>query len=74
MQAGAETLDGIIDTVSAVHPLLPLLGLLKADGKLILLGSPPALELPVMPMLAGMYAFHNHYYYFFPFQCIIICS
>ncbi|KAM7515820.1 hypothetical protein LguiA_005403 [Lonicera macranthoides] len=53
MKAGAETLDGIIDTVSAVHPLLPLLGLLKADGKLILLGSPPALELPVMPMLAG---------------------
>lgn len=65
MQVGAETLDGIIDTVSAVHPLLPLLGLLKADGKLILLGSPPALELPVMPMLAGIYAFHSQSLLFF---------
>ncbi|KAK2978739.1 hypothetical protein RJ640_003898 [Escallonia rubra] len=53
MQAAADTMDGIIDTVSAVHTLLPLLGLLKSDGKLVLLGSPKALELPVMPMLAG---------------------
>ncbi|KAK3009092.1 hypothetical protein RJ639_015067 [Escallonia herrerae] len=51
--AAADTMDGIIDTVSAVHTLLPLLGLLKSDGKLVLLGSPKALELPVMPMLAG---------------------
>ncbi|MBA0770351.1 hypothetical protein Gotri_019001 [Gossypium trilobum] len=30
------TLDGIIDTISAQHPLLPLLGLLKTHGNLIL--------------------------------------
>ncbi|GFP96443.1 geraniol dehydrogenase 1 [Phtheirospermum japonicum] len=38
MQAAAGTLDGIIDTVSAVHPLLPLVTLLKPHGKLILVG------------------------------------
>lgn len=47
------TLDGIIDTISAVHSLMPLIGLLKIDGKLVLLGSPKVLELPVMPMLGG---------------------
>uniref|UniRef100_A0A5B6Z2X5 Putative mannitol dehydrogenase n=1 Tax=Davidia involucrata TaxID=16924 RepID=A0A5B6Z2X5_DAVIN len=53
MQAAMGTLDGIIDTVSAVHPILPLIGLLKSHGKLVLLGSPKALELPVMPLLMG---------------------
>ncbi|CAN1231578.1 Alcohol dehydrogenase 9 [Linum grandiflorum] len=48
LQKAQFTLDGIIDTVSAVHPLLPLLGLLKANGKLILVGAPEKpLELPV---------------------------
>ncbi|KAK2656640.1 hypothetical protein Ddye_009692 [Dipteronia dyeriana] len=48
------TLDGIIDTVSASHPLLPLIGLLKTNGKLVLVGvpdKPP--ELPVFPLLMG---------------------
>uniref|UniRef100_A0A5B6Z5T1 Putative 10-hydroxygeraniol oxidoreductase n=1 Tax=Davidia involucrata TaxID=16924 RepID=A0A5B6Z5T1_DAVIN len=54
MQAAAGTLDGIIDTVSAAHPLLPLLGLIKAHGKLVLVGAPEKpLELPVMPLLMG---------------------
>lgn len=48
------TMDGIIDTVSAVHPLLPLVGLLKSNGKLVLLGVPDKpLELPVFPLLMG---------------------
>ncbi|CAI0403894.1 unnamed protein product [Linum tenue] len=48
------TLDGIIDTVSAVHPLLPLLGLLKANGKLILVGAPEKpLELPAFSVIMG---------------------
>ncbi|WJX47894.1 cinnamyl-alcohol dehydrogenase [Trifolium repens] len=34
MQATVGTLDFIIDTVSAAHPLLPLIGLLKSNGKL----------------------------------------
>ncbi|KAM1818765.1 hypothetical protein ACFX11_000527 [Malus domestica] len=48
------TLDGIIDTVSAVHPLLPLIGLLKSHGKLVMVGAPEKpLELPVIPVLSG---------------------
>ncbi|CAL5403144.1 unnamed protein product [Camellia sinensis] len=48
------TMDGILDTVSAVHPLPPLIGLLKSHGKLIMLGAPDKpLELPVFPLLMG---------------------
>ncbi|KAI8018286.1 putative mannitol dehydrogenase [Camellia lanceoleosa] len=40
------TMDGIID------PLLPLIGLLKSHGKLILVGAPEKpLEFPVFPLL-----------------------
>ncbi|KAA8546670.1 hypothetical protein F0562_003099 [Nyssa sinensis] len=54
MQAAMGTLDGILDTVSAVHPILPLLSLLKNHGKLIMLGAPAKpLELPVFPLLMG---------------------
>ncbi|KAG6702611.1 hypothetical protein I3843_07G042900 [Carya illinoinensis] len=54
MQAAQGTLDGIIDTVSAVHPLLPLIGLLKSHGKLIMVGAPEKpLELPVFPLIMG---------------------
>ncbi|KAI7994245.1 putative mannitol dehydrogenase [Camellia lanceoleosa] len=48
------TMDGIIDTVSAPHPLLPLIGLLKSHGKLVLVGLPEKpLELPVFPLIMG---------------------
>ncbi|THG02530.1 hypothetical protein TEA_028684 [Camellia sinensis var. sinensis] len=54
MQVVMGTMDGIIDTVSAPHPLLPLIGLLKSHGKLILVGAPEKpLELPVFPLLMG---------------------
>ncbi|KAK8321500.1 hypothetical protein V6Z12_A12G101800 [Gossypium hirsutum] len=54
LQGAIGTLDGIIDTVSAQHPLLPLLGLLKSHGKLVLVGAPEKpLELPVFPLLQG---------------------
>ncbi|KAL3527480.1 hypothetical protein ACH5RR_012136 [Cinchona calisaya] len=54
MQAAAGTLDGILDCVSAKHPLLPLLGLLKYHGKLITVGAPPEpLELPTTPLIMG---------------------
>ncbi|CAN1121725.1 Probable mannitol dehydrogenase, partial [Linum perenne] len=47
-------LDGIIDTVSAMHSLLPLIALLKTNGKLILVGAPEKpLELPAFPLLMG---------------------
>ncbi|KAA8546659.1 hypothetical protein F0562_003110 [Nyssa sinensis] len=53
MQAAVGTMDGIIDTVSAIHPILPLLALLKSHGKLVVVGAPKSLELPVFPLLMG---------------------
>ncbi|XWS45035.1 hypothetical protein CRYUN_Cryun15aG0101800 [Craigia yunnanensis] len=54
LQAAIGTLDGIIDTVSAQHPLIPLLGLLKTHGKLVLVGAPEKpLELPAFALLQG---------------------
>ncbi|XP_068656194.1 probable mannitol dehydrogenase [Aristolochia californica] len=54
LQGAMGTMDGIIDTVSAVHPLMPLLDLLKSDGKIIMVGAPEKpLELPVLPLLIG---------------------
>nr|WEF42360.1 SAD1 [Pinus yunnanensis] len=40
MEDAAKSLDYIIDTVSADHPLQPLLNLLKVNGKLVLVGLP----------------------------------
>ncbi|KAK2374060.1 putative mannitol dehydrogenase [Trifolium repens] len=54
MQAAIGTMDGIIDTVSAGHPLLPIIGLLKTNGKLVMLGViVKPLELPEYALLAG---------------------
>ena len=54
MQGATGTLDGIIDTVSAEHPIAPLLSILKPHGKLVMVGLPPKpLELPVFPLLMG---------------------
>lgn len=47
-------MDGIIDTVSAAHPLLPLIDLLKNNGKLVMVGVPDRpIELPVFPLILG---------------------
>uniref|UniRef100_A0A6N2M641 Enoyl reductase (ER) domain-containing protein n=1 Tax=Salix viminalis TaxID=40686 RepID=A0A6N2M641_SALVM len=62
MQAAAGTMDGIIDTVSAAHPLFPLLGLLKTQGKLVLVGAPvKPLELPVFPLIMDIMVADEHY-------------
>ncbi|KAE9596960.1 hypothetical protein Lal_00007522 [Lupinus albus] len=54
LQAATGTLDGIIDTVSAIHPLLPLLSLLKSHGKLVMVGAPEKpLDLPIFPLILG---------------------
>ncbi|THF94944.1 hypothetical protein TEA_028161 [Camellia sinensis var. sinensis] len=56
MQAAMNTMDGILDTVSAPHPLNPLIGLLKCNGKLILLGATDLekpVDLPIVPLLVG---------------------
>ncbi|KAF2290567.1 hypothetical protein GH714_014446 [Hevea brasiliensis] len=52
MKAAMGTMDGIIDTVSAMHPLAPLIGLLKTNGKLVLVGAPEKpLELAAFPLI-----------------------
>ncbi|KAE9596961.1 hypothetical protein Lal_00007613 [Lupinus albus] len=54
MQGALGTMDGIIDTVSAIHPLLPLIGLLKSHGKLVMVGIPEKpLELSVFSLILG---------------------
>lgn len=59
VQSAVSTLDGIIDTVTGFHPLLPLLGLLKYNGKLVIVGGPDKLELPVPPLLFGEQINHD---------------
>ncbi|XP_058081250.1 probable mannitol dehydrogenase isoform X4 [Magnolia sinica] len=54
MQAATDTMDGIIDTVSAVHPIEPLMGLLKFNGKLVIVGLPDKpLEVPAFSLVMG---------------------
>jgi D-arabinose 1-dehydrogenase-like Zn-dependent alcohol dehydrogenase len=54
MQAATTTIDYIIDTISADHSVLPLLGPLKLNGKLVAVGLPSKpLELPVFPLVGG---------------------
>lgn len=61
------TMDGIIDTVSAVHNIVSLIGLLKPNGKLIMVGAPAKpLELPIFPLLMGnLSAFQLELFFFF---------
>ncbi|XP_055826898.1 probable mannitol dehydrogenase [Solanum dulcamara] len=54
LKAAVNTMDYIIDTIAAVHPLAPLLSLLKMDGKLVTVGLPEKpLELPIFPLVLG---------------------
>ncbi|XP_011083438.1 8-hydroxygeraniol dehydrogenase-like [Sesamum indicum] len=54
MQAATGSLDGIIDTVPAHHPIEPLLSLLKPHGKMVMVGAPTKpLELPVLSIIMG---------------------
>ena len=47
-------MDGIIDTVSATHPIAPLLSVLKQDGKLVLVGAPEKpLEIAAFSLITG---------------------
>ncbi|CAA2985192.1 8-hydroxygeraniol dehydrogenase-like [Olea europaea subsp. europaea] len=54
MEAATGTLDGIIDTVSVAHPLLPLVNLLKPHSHLIMVGAAEKpLEVPMLPLIFG---------------------
>ncbi|CAI9272070.1 unnamed protein product [Lactuca saligna] len=54
MRSALSSLDGIIDTVSATHPIAPLLSVLKPHGKLVLVGAPEKpLELIPFSLITG---------------------
>eukprot|EP00252_Welwitschia_mirabilis_P006130 TRINITY_DN16868_c0_g1_i1.p1 TRINITY_DN16868_c0_g1~~TRINITY_DN16868_c0_g1_i1.p1 ORF type:complete len:186 (+),score=27.45 TRINITY_DN16868_c0_g1_i1:226-783(+) len=54
MRNAAFCLDFIIDTVSADHPVAPLLNLLKTNGKLVVVGLPAKpLEVPSFSLVLG---------------------
>ena len=54
MQAHAKSLNGIINTVSAAHEMVPLLGLLDLNGKIVCVGVPPEpMSVPAFPLLAS---------------------
>lgn len=48
------TMDGIIDTVSASHSIIPFIGLLKPNGKLVLLGATDKpFDIPALSLIMG---------------------
>ncbi|XP_066373091.1 probable cinnamyl alcohol dehydrogenase 8A [Miscanthus floridulus] len=54
MEAAASTMDGIVDTVSADHPVTPLLDLLKPMGQMVVVGFPSKpLEVPTFGLITG---------------------
>jgi cinnamyl-alcohol dehydrogenase len=54
LQAAMSTMDGIINTVSANIPLTPLFGLLKPNGKMIMVGLPEKpIEIPPFALVAS---------------------
>ncbi|CAL9153068.1 unnamed protein product [Musa hybrid cultivar] len=54
LKAAMGTMDGIINTVSAVHDIAPLIYLLKPHGKMIMVGAPDKpLQLHVFPLIMG---------------------
>uniref|UniRef100_A0A0D6R6M3 Enoyl reductase (ER) domain-containing protein n=1 Tax=Araucaria cunninghamii TaxID=56994 RepID=A0A0D6R6M3_ARACU len=54
MQDAAKSLDYIVDTVSADHPIPPLLNLLKVNGKMVVVGLPTKpLEIPAGSIIFG---------------------
>ncbi|XP_073003902.1 probable cinnamyl alcohol dehydrogenase 5 isoform X1 [Typha latifolia] len=54
MQAAINSMDGIINTVSASHAILPYFPLLKCTGKIIILGLPEKpFEVPAFSLVMG---------------------
>lgn len=57
------TMDGIINTVSADHSIMPLMFLLKTHGKMIMVGAPEKpLQLPIFSLIFGRKFKHFKYY------------
>ncbi|PON46364.1 Alcohol dehydrogenase superfamily, zinc-type [Trema orientale] len=54
MEAAADSLDYILDTVPAFHPLRPYLSLLRADGELMIVGAvPQPLQFDAVELIRG---------------------
>jgi cinnamyl-alcohol dehydrogenase len=53
MKAKAKSIDFIIDTVSAKHPMDDYLSLLKTNGKICLVGLPSSMEITPVQLTAG---------------------
>ncbi|KAK9121805.1 hypothetical protein Syun_019422 [Stephania yunnanensis] len=55
MQTMSGTMDGIIDTVSPAHSILPLINLLSPHGKLVMLGASgiKPIDLPLLHLILG---------------------
>ena len=54
LQAAMSTMDGIINTVSANIPMAPLFGLLKPNGKMVMVGLPEKpVEVPPFALVAS---------------------
>ncbi|XP_062195165.1 probable cinnamyl alcohol dehydrogenase 5 [Phragmites australis] len=54
MKAATGTMDGIINTVAANIPMAPLMGLLKPNGKMVMVGLPEKpLEIPPFDLIMG---------------------
>ncbi|PAN34087.1 hypothetical protein PAHAL_6G068700 [Panicum hallii] len=54
IKAAAATMDGIINTVSANMSMAPYMGLLKPNGKMIMIGLPvKPLEIPPFDLIMG---------------------
>jgi len=72
VQAAAGTIDYIIDTVSASHPLDPYLSTLKPDGKLVMMGIPEKpLSIHAFPLTSGKAP--NSSSTFFKLFCLFVC-
>lgn len=59
------TMDGIIDTVSAVHDVTPLMFLLKTRGKMIMAGAPEKpLQLDAFSLILGRLVVEIYHFFF----------
>lgn len=67
MQAAKGTLDGLLDTIPVVHPIMPLLDLLKPHKQLVLLTVQEykPLEFTAFPLMLGKYKNIIFHYYIF---------
>ena len=61
MAEAVDSLDYILDTVPALHPLDLYISLLKAQGRMLLVGAPPRpLDFIASNLILGMRLFNKY--------------